>query len=491
MCGILRGDRVKVLVLNPSSRVTRNVVRDVLYGCWCKGKRIGGGTVPPFALLSVATVLKQAGNIVDFVDAAAEQRTFEEVQSTVDRYQIVVITTSSMSFVEDASFLAGLKAANPALTTIVFGSHPTFMPQYTLQREGVDIIALHEPEYIVRDVVATLEEDNSAWRSVKGIGYRHDGQVVLNEPYPFIKNLDELPFLDTSLMPPDIDYFNPIVKRLPYITTTTSRGCPGQCTFCPAANFYGSKIRFRSAESTVDEMAYYVGKGFREVYFRDETFTASRKRTVAICEGILRRGLDVTWICNARVGTVDRETMALMKRAGCHLIKVGVESGVQDILDRARKGITVEGTRQFFAWAHEVGMDTHAHLMLGMPSDNAETIQRTIDFVLEVDPTTATFGICTPYPGTALFSEVVAAAPEIADGTATDLSRLHTIGLFNELFTDLSRQELEATVQRAYRAFYLRLSYFARYLGRIKTLDDLKRVSIAATNVLDFSLRGE
>ena len=65
---------MRVLVLNPSSRVTKNVVRDVLYGCWCKGKRIGGGTVPPFALLEVATVLRNDGNDVVFLDAQAEQK---------------------------------------------------------------------------------------------------------------------------------------------------------------------------------------------------------------------------------------------------------------------------------------------------------------------------------------------------------------------------------------------------------------------------------
>ncbi len=137
---------MNILVLNPSSSLTKNVVRDVLYGCWCSGKRIGGATVPPFALLQIATVLKSDGNAVEFIDAQAEQIPVDSLLSRAHEYDLVVISTSTMTFEEDAAMLQRMKAAHPALLTVVFGSHPTFLPNATLSRPGVDISVQHEPE---------------------------------------------------------------------------------------------------------------------------------------------------------------------------------------------------------------------------------------------------------------------------------------------------------------------------------------------------------
>lgn len=482
---------MKILVLNPSSKIARNVVRDVLYGCWCKGRRIGGGTVPPFSLLMVATVLKQDGNDVVFIDAQAEQKSVSDIKDCIKGSDIVIISTSTMSFNEDAEMLDEFKKINQKLTTVILGSHPTFMPQYALSKPGVDIIVRREPEFIIRDLMRCMRQGSEKWKEVKGIGYRETSDIKINDYYPFIEDLDQLAFLDVTMLPQGIDYFNPIVKRLPYITTSTSRGCPGRCTFCTAPAFDGMRVRFRSAENVIKEIKFYLERDYREIYFRDDTFVVNRKRNREICESIIKEELDVTWLCNARVGMIDKEDMELMKKAGCHYLKFGVESGVQEVLDRSKKGIRVEQTRKTFKWAKEVGIDTHAHIMLGMPGDSNETIKRTIDFALEIEPTTVTFGVCTPYPGTPLFEEVKKRYPEIKDGTAVDLSVLHTKGLFNEIYTDLKRDELEKWIIKAYRKFYLRPGYWIKTLRRIKSIEDLKRFIIAATNVLSFSISGD
>ncbi len=483
---------MKILVVNPSSLYTKNVVRDVLYGCWCKGKRIGGGTVPPFFLLSTATVLRQDGQDVDFLDAQADQRTLEDVKRIIDRYDVVISNTATMTMNEDAAFLQGLKDSNPRLRTIVFGSHTTFLPENALTKQGVDIIVRREPEFVVRDLIREFEKGGDGWKSVLGIGFMEGDKPVVNDHYPFIDNLDVLPFIDVDFFPRHIDYFNPIIKRMPYITTITSRGCPSKCTFCTAPFLYGPRFRVRSARSVVEEIKTYVAAGFREVYFRDEIFTVNKRRTHEICQALIDEKVDVTWICNAKVGFIDKPMMEIMKPAGCHLLKFGVESGVQSVLDRVIKGFKVEQTVETFRWAHEVGIDTHAHTMLGMPGDTPETVQRTTQFIREIDPTTATFGICTPYPGTPLFDEVAHRTAELGDGAQIDLSKLHTTAEFNELYTTgLSADDIEKSVRRAYRKFYLRPSYIASRASKIASFDEFKRVVIAGTKIFDFTVRGD
>jgi len=479
---------MKVLFLIPPSKSSRNVARDLVYGCWCKGKRIGGISFPPISLLEVASVIKNEGHHVLVLDAPATQTPLSKLKNIIKKYNFVVILTSTMSINEDSEILSLLKKANPRLKTIVFGGHPTSMPRYTLAKPGIDFIVRCESEYIIKDLINAYAKNNDSWKKVRGIGFKQQKKIIINPPYPLIKNLDDLPFPDRSMLPKNIDYFNPVVKRMPYTTIFTSRGCPGRCTFCASPIFYGRKIRYRSANSVLAELTEISKLGYKEVFIRDEIFTVNRKRVVAICNGIIKNNLDLTWIASSRIDTIDKPLLKLMKKAGCHLVRLGVESGVQEILNNVKKGIKVTQTKKVFKYANSVNIDTHAHLMIGMPGDNEKTIKQTIDFVKEINPTIATFGICTPYPGTELFSFVAKTHPEIADGSKADLSNLHTQAFYNDCFTSLNKKELAELLKHSYKSFYLRPSYIFSWLKKINSLDEAKRVILAGLTVFDFAL---
>ncbi len=474
---------MNVFVLNPGSEQTRNVIRDLIYGCWCKGKRIGGMKTPPLNLLHIATILKDAGHKVYFRDALAEGIGIDKLTGVLKQTDIVIINTSTMTFAEDCGVLSRCKKVNKNIKTIIFGSHPTFMPEESLTGP-IDFIVRKEPEFIIRDLVNALSD--GSYKDVKGIGYRKDGKVVLTEDYGF-PDIDDLPIPDRTLLPKDVDYFNPLTKKIPYTTMVTSRGCPALCTFCTVPTFYGNKIRARSKENVIKELEIIKKQGYKEVWIRDETFTVYKKRNREICQEMIDRKLNLSWMCNARIGSIDKETMALMKKAGCHMIKFGVESGVQKILDNVRKGIKVTQTVKTFRWAHEVGIDTHAHMMLGMPGDSRRTIEKTIEFVKKIDPTTVSFAICTPYAGTPLFDEVKKKNPGIMDGTACNLKGVHETSFYNQHFTSLTDKEISSYLKKAYRSFYFRPSYLFRWLLRIRNMDELRRVILAGSNVFSFS----
>lgn len=244
-----------------------------------------------------------------------------------------------------------------------------------------------------------------------------------------------------------------------------------------------------SAGKVLDDMAYYLGQGMREVYFRDETFTADRQRVMDICSGIIERNLRFSWICNARVDTVDPEMLGLMHRAGCHLIKFGAESGSQTVLDAVKKGITLQQTRDAFLWCREAGIDTHAHFMVGMPGETMETMEATLDLAIEIAPSTATFGICTPYPGTPLFREVARLDESIGDGSDNaSIERLHVEGDYNRHYCSVDGETLRRTVKRFYRRFYLRPAYVLDSLRRIRNGNMLRNAVIGGLNVIGFAL---
>ncbi|MDD4939908.1 MAG: radical SAM protein [Candidatus Omnitrophica bacterium] len=482
---------MKVLILNPPSLSSGNVVRDAIYGCWCKGKRIGGAKTPPYPLLLLATVIKDQGHDAEVIDASAQHITVEGAVARTKAFDAVVINSSVMTFAEDAKVLRILKDSNEKLRTVVSGAAPTFMPEFCLKDPGVDIIVRREPEFIIRDLINSLGSGDPRWHDLLGIGYKKDSSPVINAQYPFIENLDDLPFVDWSLLPRGADYFNPVIKRYPYVTDLTTRGCPGQCIFCMSPPFYGFKVRGRSAENVLEGFRRFIRQGYREVYLRDEMFTSLKNRNRQIFETMIKEKMGLSWLCSVKIGSINREDMRLMKRAGCHTIKFGVETGVQKILDNIRKGITLEQVRDAFKWAKQLGINTHAHVMVGHPGENKNTIKETIRFLKEIDPTTVTFGILTPYPGTPLFEEVSKRHPEIKDGFSLDLATLHSSSFFTETFCDLKPDELAYYEKALHRWFYWRPVYLAKWLFRIRSFSDLKRITKAGLRIMDFSVRGD
>lgn len=482
----------KLLILKAPMEGKKNIVRDFVYGCWCDGRRIGGMQMPPLNDLYVATTARARGADIVFCDAASMPEQWANLLDTdFAGIGAVAIMSSTQSFRSDADLLGIIKSKHAGIRTIMFGSHPTFMPEAALQCSKVDYIVLREPEISLSELAFALLNGNDV-QTIQGIGFKDEqsGEIVLTEPRPLV-DMDDLPIPDRSLLPKGVDYFNPVIWNVPYTTIQTSRGCPGKCIFCTVPGFYGKRIRTRSAHNVVEELKAIKKFGYREVMFRDETFTAYRERNMEICKAMITEGLDLTWIANARADMIDKESMEIMKRAGCHMIKFGVETGNDHILKNYRKGTTTAQCRKAFADAHEVGLETHAHIVLGGPEETEETLARTIDFVKDLDPTTASFGILTPYPGTDLFDQVAEKWPEIADGTLSNMDNLHVSGFYSQAICGLSGDELSKWVVRSYRKFYLRPSYLIRRLAGVRSFNHFMTLAIAGLNIFSFSCTGK
>ncbi|GAB7082224.1 B12-binding domain-containing radical SAM protein [Megalodesulfovibrio paquesii] len=486
---------MKVAFIVPYSEKTGNVARDLVYGCWCKGGRIGGTSFPPMPLLHCAGMLNSAGHETLVVDAQADGLSLPEVSRIIADCNVAVMLTSTTTLNDDCEYFAALKKAAPGLITIAYGGHVTAEPESSLtdprRRGAIDIIIRREAEWVLRDLIDALSKGDASWKDVQGLAFLDEaGTCVVNPDYPLCQNLDLLPIADRSQLDPD-KYFNPIISRRPFTTMQTSRGCPGRCTFCASPYFYGRVERAMSPERVLMEIDSCVQQGYKEIFFRDENFTTIPERVAAICEGILANKLDVTWICSTRVTHVNPEMLTLMRRAGCTTIRMGVESGSDEVLKRIGKGSNTSVIRQAFAWARQAGLRTHAHLMIGLPGDTRETLDRTIAFVNEIAPTLVTYGILTAYPGTPLFDSLRKKHPEIKDGTDIDLTQLHTQPLFNKAFCTLSNEELQWYVRHAYRSFYMRPSYIWERLKEVRSLEQFRRYVNAGVKVLRFSRGGD
>jgi radical SAM superfamily enzyme YgiQ (UPF0313 family) len=402
----------------------------------------------------------------------------------------VAMMSSTQSFKADAEELRHIKSVNPRIKTILYGSHPTFMPEYCLKEEGIDFVVTKEPEESLRELLHELV-NGGAVEAIAGTGNRAaNGTIRINPGRPF-SAMDDLAIPDRTLLPKNADYFNPVVKRVPYTSMLTSRGCPAKCNYCTAPVFYGNKTRVRSAASVLEEMRQIKALGYREIFFRDETFSAYKGRNYQIFEGMEREGMDFTWIANGRVDMVDEESMRAMKKAGCHLLKFGVETGSAEMLERYKKGATLEQAEFAFRKAREIGIDTHAHIIFGGPGETRETIRETSNFLKKLKPGTATFGILTPYPGTEIFDMVAEIYPDIRDGSGSTMENLHTEGFYSDALCSLGEARLSKEVVGAYRQFYLRPGYLLERLSRIRSLEELTMRAIGGYSVLQFAVTGK
>jgi len=482
----------KTLLLKPpAGAIGKNIVRDFLYGCWCNGRRIGGMQMPPLTELMVATNVRQEGVESIFLDAQIEPERYLALrEQKFEDISVVAMMSSTQSFRADVAILEEIRMLNPNVITILYGSHPTFMPEFCLQEEVVDYVVIGEPEECVRELVGAVARNENT-EEVLGIGYSKNGSGPrLTEKRPFAK-MDDLAIPDRTLLPKNADYFNPVVKRVPYTSMLTSRGCPARCNYCTAPVFYGNKTRVRSPESVLEEMRQIKHLGYREIFFRDETFSAYKGRNYKIFEGMKKEGLDFTWIANGRVDWIDEESMRAMKDAGCHMLKFGVETGSAEMLERYNKGTTLEQAEETFAKAKEVGLDTHAHIIMGGPSETLETIAMTRAFVKKLQPSTVTFGILTPYPGTEIFDIVAEKYPEIRDGSDSTMENLHTEGFYSDALCDLTSEQLSAEIVKSYRNFYLQPSYMAKRLAGVRSFEELTLKAIGGYSVLQFALTGQ
>lgn len=174
--------------------------------------------------------------------------------------------------------------------------------------------------------------------------------------------------------------------RCAYVLST--RGCPHACTFCSPVEMRSRFLpyRVRDVEAVADELAQVAALGANVVYFNDDNFLRDRARVTALCEAILRRRLDLTWLADARADDIEPALLPLMRRAGCSTLCLGVESGSQRVLDAMRKGITVEQTRAAAAAIHAAGLWMVAYVILGSPGETEAERHATARLLDDIRP---------------------------------------------------------------------------------------------------------
>lgn len=312
---------------------------------------------------------------------------------------IIALTCSTFNrgFVRD--MIGIIKNVDSEVKIVVGGVHASFCYDQVLLQYGADVVVIGEGEVTLAEL-CTVMEKQAPLKTVRGIAYTENGDVVLSPPREIIQNLDDLPM-------PDYSYARSFIERSGMGFMITSRGCPVRCTFCSTSSYWGQKVRMNSVSRVVDEMEMLVSQfKVKKIFFHDDTFNLGIQRVKDICSEITRRGIKVEWGCSCRVSPVSEEMIATMVEAGCRHICWGIESGSEEMLKKIDKKITVSQIRNAFELSKKFSdvMSTGAFTMVGNLGETGNTIRDTVNFLNTIPitdrPSTSKLYIL---PGTLLY----------------------------------------------------------------------------------------
>jgi radical SAM superfamily enzyme YgiQ (UPF0313 family) len=397
------------------------------------GRRTRENMVWPQVSLAQMAALLEPEHKVAIIDANAERMSWPTFARKLDelqpKYYLTQVTAPTLENDMYGCFLARARGAK----TIAFGTHVTPIPGETMQSfPALDYILLGEPDLTIRDLLDVLEgkvdqrpanirklfdDHDPAYRpaimddggvdmgAIKGLVWRHHGQVVINLTRPFIKDLSDMPHPLHHLLPMQ-DYRMPYIKG-PFTFIVTSRGCPAGCTYCIKHVSYQFSVRLRTPEHIMEELWILKKHGMNNIHMYADLFTVSREQVVGLCKLMIEEKINLKWTCNSRVDYVDEKMLQLMGQAGCRLISWGIESGNEQILRHARKGAYPDKADRALRWAKKAGIMNWGYFIIGLPGETEDTIRETIDFSKNLPLDIALFHVAAPYPGTPFFFEVV------------------------------------------------------------------------------------
>ncbi len=468
-------------------------------GVWNSRKHIHMG------LGYLAGALLAHGYQVDLWDAAVEEdlESFDE-RLARDLYDIVGISAPTPLIV--SAWEAAESAKKQGATTILGGPHLTLMPHESMQKPQVDLVVRGEAEQTIIEIMHALERDggtlgsrdqdtgkqgqafsssqpvtprlfdpNAGWGDILGLSWRDlHGKIHHNPDRPLADDLDAIPFPAHHLfkigrytnLNPLTDGLDPKARAY---TIVTSRGCPYKCTYC-SKPITGDTWRGRSVDNVVAEWRWLVEElGATEIGVTDDIWNLDRTRAKDLCRALIDNRLNhVPWVTihGMKVNNTDQELFDLMKAAGCKRVGFGVENGDDWMLRHViKKGQTVDMARQAFGWAKKAKLQTMGFFIFGMPGETEESMEKTIQLALELDPDLAHFLMAAPFPGTEMW-EILEKHGQVFSHNMDWSQIAIQDDKAHFAFGDLDTETVERKWHEAHRRFYLRPKRIARIVTR-------------------------
>ncbi len=339
-------------------------------------------------------------------------------------------SASTMTMVGTISLCRAIKAAIPTQKLVVWGGHPTVLPERTLRETGAD-------------------------RVVVGTDFGCEPR--------------DIPMVDWDRIDPskfrahNWHCFGDLENRAPYAAIWTTLGCPYQCEFCCINNVFEKRVyKMRDIQDVLKEIdVLFLKHGVKNIKIMDELFVSNNhKRLKEFCDGVIARDYGLNMWCFARTDTVNPEVLAMLKRAGVNWVAYGFESVNQKMNNDQRKGSKVSEYEKVIGWTKQAGISIIADFIAGFLDDTFETLEENYAFMCKMNFEFINLYPLFAYPGTPLYDKY------LRNGTITEPQNWAEYSLYGVdckpcPTKHLSAAQVLAWRDKRYTDYYQRPEYLA------------------------------
>ena len=365
---------------------------------------------PPVACTSLCSYLIKYGYDPVFYDINAIRPSIDDISEYLmrERFDIIGISAVvSTSYLYTKNLADLIKTVSPH-TQIVLGGNMAAAYEVILRKCKIDICVIGKGEKVLLDLVRHLEKHgnfdpasyglneikNIAYLNLEGntnftgYGYERIATDDNTEQQPNYELLDKYSDINQYLVDPMTRYdfaydkrsYEPHRHNKKMATIFTSRGCINKCTFCHRWIKGYKVIPVKDVIASIKNLIDKYNAGF--FCISDECFGENKQWIDEFIDAI--KDLDVLFqVGGARVSIVQRDPTVVkrLKDAGLTAIYFGVESGSDKILKIMEKNATKEENLKALKICSEAELYTIIQLVIGMPGENKETINETIEFL--------------------------------------------------------------------------------------------------------------
>ena len=371
---------------------------------------MGDVHAPPLGLAQLAACLDRAEIPVQILDTNALHIGWKRLPAAITEAtpDLIGMTVHTPHVPEVSRAVHIARQAAPRASIVLGGPHVTFTVAETLSTmPEVDVVARGEGDQIIVDLAQALAAGDSL-EQVPGISFRRDGTIV-ETPAPPLVDVTGLPMPAFHLLPMKNYHWRAMGGT--FFTLVTSRGCPFHCTFCSEWPFWGGRWRPLDPEMVLDQLEIVVNRyGRHNIWFGDDCFNVNGDRVAAICEGILRRGLDINWYYQGRADMLVKykDLLPLMRRAGNRMTQIGIEASNDDQRDELNKQLRTETVNEAVRLLRANDIVCQGMQIVGLPDDSPETMQQKVKLVKQLGIDHPVFVFYALFPGTPPYDEAVA-----------------------------------------------------------------------------------
>jgi len=355
-------------------------------------------TVPHAGIAYLTAFLEKDSHKVDLMDMRLypeEEKLFKKIKEFGP--DLIGITTASIGYKMAYRIIDRMKEKFPDIPIAIGGSYASTVHSKILEDTKVDYVVYGEGEQTFIEIA-----NGKDLHEIKGLIFRDSkGDIVMNPPYPLVRDLDSMPF-------PKYDIFEldkMVEKRIPIVS---SRGCPNRCTFCSIQLVMGSPFRSRSPKNVIEQIEYWYKKGYETFEFSDDNFTFNMPRAEEICDLIIEKGLKLKLMFGngIRSDRVDENLLKKLKAAGTVFIAYGLESSDPRVLKNIKKDLDRDVLKNAVKMNLKLGIPTQVNFIIGCPGETLEIFKNDLKFAEELNLDQVRFFNCIPYPGTEIFEWV-------------------------------------------------------------------------------------